>query len=524
MKKLPIGIQDFKDIIENNYLYIDKTEYIYDMINNGKVYFLSRPRRFGKSLTISTLYYLFRGERELFKDTWIHDHWDWKERPVVKMSMSDVNTTNAATVHDSIVFHLKKIYEAYNLEISSEDLKLMFSDLLIKLSKKGKIVVLIDEYDKPILDHLHEPEQAREIRNVLRIFYSSLKDADPYLEFVLLTGITKFTKTGVFSTLNNLHDISTSYKYSQMLGYTQEELDDYFVDYMTEAEAFLDIEKEELKSEIKNFYNGFSFDGREFVYNPFSILNFFANNEFGNYWVESGSPSFLIEYVKQHEIKPNKIIGNYINKLILSTYEIETAPPVSFLLQAGYLTFKGYDRYLGYLIDYPNKEVRDSFSELLMLSEYHLSDYDSNDIRLNIFDALKRRNFEKLFLQMKRTLSNIPYTLFEPKEEFETEEDFTRKREGFYHSIILTMFWAAGVNVKAEELSNLGRSDLILTFEDDIYIIELKKQKAEKSIQQILEKGYAGKYSGNIFIAGIEIDDDKRNLGSYVFQQEKGNE
>ena len=192
---------------------------------------------------------------------------------------------------------------------------------------------------------------------------------------------------------------------------------------------------------------------------------------------------------------------------------------MSFLIQAGYLTFKDHDEEPGYLIDYPNKEVRDSFSQLLLVSEFNLKDQDANDIRINVLKALKTRDFEKLYLQMKRTLSNIPYSLFEPKSEYETKRDFIQRREGFYHSIILTMLWAAGINVRAEELSNLGRSDLIMAYEQDTYIMELKKQPARRSLEQIKEKNYAGRYSDPLFFVGIEIDDEKRNLGEYLIER-----
>jgi len=343
------------------------------------------------------------------------------------------------------------------------------------------------------------------------------------LDFVFITGITKFTKVGVFSTLNNLDDISTWDDVSQMLGYTQEELERDFDAYLEACEKSLDMNKQELFDEIKEYYNGFSFDGRHFVYNPFSILNFLNKHEFDNYWVESGSPSFIVKYAKHHDLKPDKYLGKYVQKTILSTYEIEQAPPVSFLIQAGYLTFKGYNKNLGYLVDYPNKEVRDTFSELLMISEYNHDFQEANDIREEIRQALKNRDFERLYEQMRRTFSNIPYTVFEPRKKdaaAETERAYIERLEGFYHSVILTMLWAAGVNVRAEELTALGRSDLILEYEDDVYIIELKKQSPEVSLKQIRDKGYGTKYGDRkLYLVGIEIDDENRNVSGYRIEE-----
>jgi hypothetical protein len=521
MKKLPIGIADFRYMIEEDYLYIDKTKYLHMLKDRGKFYFMSRPRRFGKSLTISTYDCMFRGEKELFKGTWLYDNWDFEPRPVIRLNMSTVETGNEALFKTALFELMDELYATHGFKRDSQLLKTTFRRLIERLYQKydKRVIVLIDEYDKPILDHLEDHEMAEKIRTVLRTFYSTLKSSDEFLDFVFITGITKFTKIGVFSTLNNLNDISTWDEVSQMLGYTQMELEEDFEGYLTVCEQKLGFSREELFEEIKHHYNGFSFDGRHFVYNPFSILNFLGKYEFDNYWVESGSPSFIVKYAKRHAVRPDKFLGKYIRKTVLSAYEIEEAPPVSFLIQAGYLTFKAYKKDDGYLIDYPNREVRDSFSELLMVSEYNNNMEEANDIREKIRKALDDREFEALYEQMRRTFSNIPYTIFEPgrKEGIkESERAYEERLEGFYHAVILTMLWAAGINVKAEELTALGRSDLILEYEDDVYIIELKKQPPEVSLRQIAEKDYAGKYGGNLFYVGIEIEDEKRNLGDWL--------
>jgi len=521
MKRLPIGIQDFRYMMENNYLYIDKTKYLHMLKDSGKFYFMSRPRRFGKSLTISTYDCMFRGEKELFKDTWLYDNWAFEPQPVIRLNMSEIQAQDEQTVEMSLFELMDEFYETHGFKRDSQLLKTTFRRLIKRLYEKhGKrVIVLIDEYDKPILDHLDDHEMAEKIRTVLRTFYSTLKSSDAYLDFVFITGITKFTKVGVFSTLNNLDDISTWDEVSQMLGYTQEEIERDFVPYLEKCADSLEMKKQELFDAIKQHYNGFSFDGKHFVYNPFSILNFLNKGQFKNYWVESGSPSFIVKYAKRHEIRPDKVLGKYVSETILSTYEIEEAPPVSFLIQAGYLTFKDYKPGEGYLIDYPNKEVRDTFSELLMISQYNHDFQEANDIREEIRQALKNRNFQRLFEQMRRTLSNIPYTIFEPRkkdEAAETNRAYIERLEGFYHAVILTMLWAAGVNVRAEELTALGRSDLILEYEKDVYIIELKKQPPEVSLKQIREKEYGVKYSDRkLYLVGIEIDEEIRNVSNY---------
>ena len=512
-------------MIENNYLYIDKTKYLYMLKDQGKFYFMSRPRRFGKSLTISTYDCMFSGEKELFKDTWLYDNWAFEPQPVIRLNMSELDTRDEERAEENIIYLLDELYATHGITKDTGMMKMAFATLIKRLYEKyGKrVIVLIDEYDKPILDHLDDHEMAEKIRTVLRTFYSTLKSSDAYLDFVFITGITKFTKVGVFSTLNNLDDISTWDEVSQMLGYTQEEIERDFEPYFEKCESGMAMNRQELYDSIKLHYNGFSFDGKHFVYNPFSILNFLNKQTFDNYWVESGSPSFIVKYAKRHDIQPDKFLGKYVQKTVLSTYEIEEAPPVSFLIQAGYLTFKDYKQDEGYLIDYPNKEVRDTFSELLMISQYNHDFQEANDIREEIRQALKNRNFERLFEQMRRTFSNIPYTIFEPRkkdEAAETERAYIERLEGFYHAVILTMFWAAGVNVRAEELTALGRSDLILEFEKDLYIIELKKQPPEVSLKQIREKEYGVKYSDRkLYLVGLEIDDEIRNVSNYKIEE-----
>src|SRR6056297_3363464 len=504
MKRLPIGIQDFRYMMENDYLYIDKTPYLHMLKDRGKFYFMSRPRRFGKSLTISTYDCMFRGEKELFKDTWLYENWDFEPRPVIQLNMSELDTRDEKRVEENIIYLLDELYATHSIVKDTNMMKIAFATLIKRIYEK---------YDKPILDHLEDHEMAEKIRMVF----------DAYLDFVFITGITKFTKVGVFSTLNNLDDISTWDDVSQMLGYTQEELERDFEPYLEKCASHMKMKRQELFEAIKEHYNGFSFDGKHFVYNPFSILNFLNKKQFKNYWVESGSPSFIIKYAERHDLNPDQWLGKFVEEDILSTYEIEEAPPVSFLIQAGYLTFKEYKKDEGYLIDYPNKEVRDSFSKLLMVSEYNNDSQEANAIRENILKSLKQKDFQLLFRQMQRTFSNIPYTLFEPRKKDtmeETEPEYIQRLEGFYHSVILTMLWAAGINVRAEELTALGRSDLIMEYENDVYIIELKKQSPEVSLRQIKNKHYGMKYGNrNLYLVGIEIDDEIRNVSGYRIEE-----
>ena len=514
MKKLPIGIQDYKKLREGGYLYVDKTRLLYQLAKEETPYFLSRPRRFGKSLTLSTLKYLFLGEKELFKDTWIESRWDWKPYPVIHLSMTEVDTSNPEALVEGISYRLRWIAQENGLSLEETHYKYAFSELIEKLAKKERLALLIDEYDKPILDHLHEPQTAQKNRELLRTFYATIKDADPYLRFVLVTGITKFTKAGVFSTLNNLDDISYTERYATMLGYTQEELEKDFEEYIEEGLRQTGQSRAEYLEEIRRYYNGFSFDGKAFVYNPFSVLGYFRDFRYKNYWFESGSPYFLGEYIKRHEIEIDTLKETPISETVFSAYEIEAAPPASFLAQSGYLTFKGYDPKRGYEVDFPNQEVKDAFSQLILLYGYGMESQTNDRIRNGILDGLDKRYFEKIFEQMRRTLANIPYTLYRKREEEKGNEP--ERLERYYHVILLTLFWGCGIEVKAEEATHLGRSDLVITYGEDRYILELKKAPPEKGLEQIREKGYGDKYPGkNLYYVGIEIDPEQRNLKGY---------
>ncbi|HPE70142.1 MAG TPA: AAA family ATPase [Thermotogota bacterium] len=521
MKPLPVGKQDFQVLQTQGFLYVDKTRFLRELALQTTPFFLSRPRRFGKSLTVSKLYYLFTGQRELFRGTYIHDHWDWKPHPVIRLSLNEVDTRSPGSVEESLVFLLKKTYEEYGIQPRTENLKLMFSDLIQQLSREEKVVVLIDEYDKPMLDNLSHLTLADEIRQVLRLFYGTLKDADPYLRFLFLTGITKFTKTGVFSTLNNLNDISSDPRFAQMFGYTQQELERDFSEHIEQGVSRLQLPRKQLVDRIQQTYYGFSFDGEHFVYNPFSVLNFFDKYAFGNYWVQSGSPSFLVQYAKQHHLKPSDYLGTYVDENLLIAYEIEQAPPISFLLQSGYLTFKGKDERKGYLVDYPNTEVRDSFSKLLLLGSFNQSPQVEQQMRNRIIDAFAQRDFPTVFREMNRTLSLIPHVLFEKKSSEELQHQWIARNENFYHSVILTLFWACGLDVRAEQMTSRGRSDLVLRFDNDVYVMELKIAPAQQALEQVKTKGYAEPFVGqNVFLVGIQIDQEKRCLSQYVLKEQ----
>jgi PAS domain-containing protein len=363
-QKLPLGLQDFTEIIEGDYKYIDKTKYIHSIASRGKFYFLSRPRRFGKSLTISTLQALYQGSKTLFKGLWIEDKWDWnKKNPVVRLSLKDINFEQRG-LEDSLAERVHEVGQNHGIELKSSYARDKFRELIITLSSKGKVVVLVDEYDAPILEYLAKDiGKAYENRDLLKGFYSVLKDLDTSLELVFLTGVSKFSKIGIFSGLNNLEDLSMHPAYATMLGYTQEELEANFSEEIDIAKDVLKLSREDLLEELRIWYNGYRFHQKaEKVYNPVSINSFFDRNEFYNFWFATGTPSFLVNLLKKEgtsRINLTPFNQNGFGCLHLHRISLEIV-----LFQTGFLTIgeKNEDDLVQLI--FPNKEVKETFQEM----------------------------------------------------------------------------------------------------------------------------------------------------------------
>ena len=384
MQDLPIGIQTFEDIRNEDFVYVDKTKHLFNLVRKKGVYFLSRPRRFGKSLTLSTLEAMFQGKAELFKglyaEEWVKEQAK-NHNPVIKIDMSVLGSyENKKELKQSIINYLVRYYiEEYKLDIVVKDnADDVFLDVINKLYKQfGPVVVLIDEYDKPMTDNLNNLEKAEEMRDALSKFYSVLKGCSQ-VKFLMVTGVSKFSKAGILSGFNNLNDISMDKKYADIVGYTQQELEDNFGEWIENSEKELSMSREELLDKIKEYYDGFSFDGVTRVYNPFSVLNFFDKSDFSNYWYMSGSPSFLLNYLQNHRIKnPDKYEEITVPKKFADKREIESASVESFLFQAGYLTIK--KKLLNeFVLGYPNEEVRSSLADMYLDDVYHIEGYTTH--------------------------------------------------------------------------------------------------------------------------------------------------
>ena len=526
--KLPIGIQDFENLRQEGYLYVDKTKYLIDIIDTGKVYFLSRPRRFGKSLTISTFDALFSGKTELFEGLYAEEFMnrpDYKISPVVRLDMSRTTTDqNVDALRTSMLLQVLSSARRYGIELSElakTSPGTALAELMKLLSEKhGRVVILVDEYDKPILDTLFDLERAETFRTTLRAFYTQIKANDEYTRFVFMTGITKFTKTGVFSAMNNLRDISMNDDYATMLGYTDEELKHYFAMNITRTADKLHIPEGELLARIKDYYNGFSFDGVHSVYNPFSTLNFFADGTFRNYWFESGSPSFIVDYIKRHDLDIEEFRGKEEEEAFTAVSEIELAKPSSFLFQAGYLTVRER-RGMLLILDYPNTEVLSSMALLFLYGKY--SNEEGGVIRIKLEEELKAQNPEAIIRFYRQVLASIPYDIYERAGKKGKEPG-----EAFFHAVLLTLLWAARIPTTAENHSYKGRSDVEIVYRGRVYIIELKvadgaqecENAADEAIAQIKTKGYADKHDPMVTtLIGIAVDKSARQIGAHRIER-----
>ena len=364
LQQLPVGIQTFEEIIGKDCLYIDKTEAIHNLIVSGKYYFLSRPRRFGKSLTLSTLNAIFSGKRDLFKGLWIENQRDWeKTHPVIHLQLSKLDYQGVG-LEMALQQGLHAVANDYQLTLHNTTAKSLFAELLEKIARQyAKAVLLIDEYDKPLIDYLDDIPLVKTNQQVMKAFYSVIKDSDPYLEFMLITGVSKFSKVSVFSDLNNLYDLSIDHKAATLFGYTQAELEHYFAPYFPAAEQRLKLSREALLATLRRWYNGYSWDTENFVYNPYSILSFFSANAFRNFWFESGTPTFLPKLMRRDGVY--QVNEMEVDELALGNYDIERLQLAPVLFQTGYLTLKSRDEYGLYHLDYPNREVQASMSILL---------------------------------------------------------------------------------------------------------------------------------------------------------------
>jgi hypothetical protein len=507
MKYLPIGIQTFRDIIEGGFYYVDKTHFIPKL--TSKYYFLSRPRRFGKSLFLDTLKEAFSGNKELFKGLYLYDNWDWEKRyPIIKLDLSQAYPDTEENLKESINSFLEDIAKKYQIKLSKRLMPLKFKELIQKLYEKynQKVVVLIDEYDKPILDVIEDIEKARRNRDILKKFFEILKPSDPYLKLVFLTGVSRFSKVSIFSGLNQLQDITLNEEFSTVCGYTQSELESVFHDRLKDFD----------KEKIKVWYNGYSWLG-ERVYNPFDILLLFSEKRFRAFWFETATPTFLIKMLQKKKYYLPELENLEVGEEILSNLDVDNIRVENLLFQAGYLTIKDYKEEYGiYTLSYPNLEVRKSFNSYFLT--YMIEDIPAKyKTDIGLIEAFKNKQVEKLKDILHRFFASIPH-------------DWYRKNdidsyEGFYASIVYALFNGAGLNVIAEENTNKGQIDLSVFNQDSVYIIEFKvveDKEEDLALKQIKEKRYYEKYKSKyneIYLIGIEFSKKNKNIVGFEWEK-----
>ena len=510
--KLPIGIQTFRTMREGGYYYVDKTAYARRLLDEGSRYFLSRPRRFGKSLFLDTLKELFEGSEPLFRGLAIHPHWDWSVRwPVLRLAFAGGDFTVPGAAEAKVAEQLAAIERRAGLATDHATPSGHFAALLEALHRRHgrQVVVLVDEYDKPILDALEHPGVARANRDFLRGVYGVVKDCDAHVRFALLTGVSKFSKVNLFSGLNNLKDITVDPRYSAVCGYTEGDLDAVFAPELSGID----------RSRVREWYNGYSWGGAERVYNPFDILLLLDRRRFGSWWFESGTPRFLIDTLVRRRVSSPALDRMAASGDLLSAFDVGDMATEALLFQTGYLTIRGEEELGGeplYRLGYPNREVRQGLNRSLLR---HLVKDTSRQMAnsVSLYRLLQANDFAGLERLFHAFFAGIPH-------EWYTNNDIARY-EGYYASVFYSYFAALGLDVAVEESSSHGRVDMAVTFGGQVYLFEFKVvELAPKggAMAQLKERRYADSYRHlglPIHLVAVEFSRDARNIVAFETEE-----
>jgi hypothetical protein len=509
LKNLPLGISTLSKLLDNNCIYVDKTEYAYNLTSQSGAFFLSRPRRFGKSLFVDTLKEIFEGNQKLFEGLYIYDKWDWtKEYPVIKFDFAAGGGKNQNELDLRLSALLQQNKERLGVTYDSKDIEDDFSRLIsMTASKYGqRVVVLVDEYDKPMLDNLNEPLVAAEIRDALKGFYGVLKEQDANLQFVFMTGVTKFSKVSLFSGVNQLSDITIDNRYSSICGYTDNDLQQYFSEYLEGSNP----------EDVRLWYNGYNWTGQETVYNPYDILLFLDKGKvFRNYWFETGNPTFLMELFKKNQYFLPDLEKIQVTEDVLDSFDIDTIIPITLLFQSGYLTIQHTHidfNQLIFTLKIPNMEVRQALYNKIIFAYTGLLENRLN-FQLQIRKDLAMGNVASLIDTIKRLFAGIPGRNFTNN----NLADF----EGYYASVLFAFFASLVVQVIPEDSTNHGQADLTILLGNHIYVLEIKvvdklPEGNNQALQQIVQRNYAEKYRNRegitVHEVGLVFNKTERNL------------
>ncbi len=508
MQRLPVDISTFSELRHLNCVYVDKTEYMYQMITTGRRYFLSRPRRFGKSLLVSTLGEILAGNKQLFEGLWISSSdYDWSEHAVINLDFSRLHAHSLEIFKQQLRDELLRIANNYSITIeTTNEPSFVLENVVFALFEKyGRIAILVDEYDSQILKTLHDVTLAKSIRNEIQHFFAVIKSLDAQIQFVFITGVTSFAKAGLFSGVNNLQIMTLDKKYASICGYTDSEVDHYFHEHITDWAHNLSMPYDTLRNQIKEWYNGYSFGYNvDKVYNPFSLMNALRTQEFENFWFQSGTPTFLVEILKK-EYKSFDFEHLVATKDFLGIFDVDTIPLLSLMFQAGYLTITDYDSdsHL-FSLDYPNAEVRIAFQKYLLAVFTHTDAVTTQQLMAKLFVDLNNQKIEDVIEHIQQLFAHIPYQLY-------------MKQEKFYHSLFIMICLGANIKHHAEYSTNLGRIDLVMELPKVIYVTEIKfNDTAKNALAQIEERRYYERFLsqnkpvilfGLVFKKGPEVFD-----------------
>ena len=507
-KIYPIGIQNFEKIRNDGYLYIDKTALMYQMVKTGSYYFLSRPRRFGKSLLISTLEAYFQGKKELFTGLAVERlEKDWIKYPILHLDLNIEKYDTPESLDNILEKSLTAWEKLYGAEPSERSFSLRFAGIIERACKQAgqRVVILVDEYDKPMLQAIGNEDLQKEYRETLKAFYGVMKSMDKYIRFALLTGVTKFGKVSVFSDLNNLDDISMDDRYIEICGITEQEIHACFEEELNKLGRSQNMTYDEVCRELKTRYDGYHFSENTIgIYNPFSLLNTFAKMKFGSYWFETGTPSYLVELLKRHHYDLYRMAHEETSADVLNSIDSSSTNPIPVIYQSGYLTIKGYDpRFRVYRLGFPNKEVEEGFMEYLLPFYANVDKIESPFQIMKFVHEIEQGDYNAFFRRLQSFFADTPYEL-------------VRDLELHYQNVLFIVFKLIGFYVKAEYHTAEGRIDLMLQTDRFIYIMEFKLEgTANEALQQIEEKQYALPFikdSRKLFKIGVNFSAKTRNI------------
>jgi hypothetical protein len=514
LKNMPIGVQDFESLRNDGYLYVDKTALVYQLVTTGRYYFLSRPRRFGKSMLLSTLHAYFSGKKELFIGLAIEKlEKNWIKYPVLHLDLNLIKKGDDKALDSTLNDTLCEWEEIYGTRESETTFALRFKGVIQRACKLTgqRVVILVDEYDKPILQAIDNESLQEEYRATLKDFYGVLKREDKNIRFAFLTGVTKFGKVSVFSDLNNLEDISLDEPYASICGITDEEIDTVFNPYVQRLATVSNRSYDDVRKELQVQYDGyhFAYDSVA-IYNPFSLLNTFKKNAFNNYWFETGTPSYLVYLLKKHHFNLEKMATAECDSDVLNSVDSQSTNPIPVIYQSGYLTIKGYDPRFGiYKLGFPNVEVEDGFMKFLLPYYSPISCSQSAFYIASFVEEVEAGKVDDFFKRLSSLFADTPYEL-------------VKDLENHYQNVLFIVAKLMGLYVKAEYHTSEGRIDLVLQTNDYTYVMEFKLDgTAEEALAQINDKNYALPFAVNnrkIVKVGINFSSKTRNIERWIVE------